>query len=67
MDAVADYLFFSEGGEPASAPIDYIEMRLLPQQGWPYSEIKRLNLIERHKLFAMIEAEAENYIPPKDR
>lgn len=39
-------------------PGEYVEMVLLPQRGWSYSELKRLSIAERHLLMAMLEIEA---------
>lgn len=40
-------------------------MIVLPRQGIAYSEIKRMTLVERHLLFAMLELEADPKFIPK--
>jgi hypothetical protein len=54
-------------GEAGPAPMEYIEMRILPREGWPYSEIKKLSLAERALLFAMLEQEADPIYRPVER
>lgn len=41
------------------APARYIELVLLPRQGWPKSEQDRLSLMERHELMEMLGIEAQ--------
>jgi hypothetical protein len=39
-------------------------MLVLPARGWHYSEVKRLNLIERHLLYEMLAIEADPMYQP---
>lgn len=41
------------------APGEYIELVLLPRQGWPKSEQERLSLADRHMLLKLIGWEAQ--------
>jgi hypothetical protein len=49
------------------APVEYIEMLLLPRQGIAYKKTSKLSVIEQYLLLLMWKVEAENYVPPKDR
>lgn len=52
-------------GFGAMVPLDYLEMVLLPRNGWSYSELERLTIAQRDTLLAMLEYEASVPPPPK--
>ena len=51
-------------GEPAPAPMEYIDMVILPRMGYSYSAVKRLTLAEKHLLLAMLSQEADPIYRP---
>lgn len=59
-----DFLVMSAGGVPAPAPGEYIDMVFLPRQGYPYSEVKQLSVLERYQVLKLLEWEAQ-YTPKK--
>jgi hypothetical protein len=58
-----DFLAESRAHGSGMAPRVYIEMVLLPRQGWPKSELDRLSLADRHLLDELYSLEAQHRKP----
>lgn len=54
-----DFLLESKARGSGIAPIEYVELVLLPGRGWPKSEQDRLSLADRHMLLRLLGWEAE--------
>jgi hypothetical protein len=54
-----DFLAESRAHGSGIAPMEYIELVILPRQGWPRSEQERLSLADRHLLMRLSAYEAQ--------